>query len=246
MIAVSVSRKMSLCAFPVSVIKWIFVAGQSRADAASWIDRSAATAASHPRPILGTGCLLTSVDNSLQRRHEGCLPPGDPLACALRQVRPSTASSRSTSSACASSSFTRASARRTRSTIDLGELLQPPRAGRPLERERVAPYPVGSKSPSAHQAVTSFPAFCRTVPRSTRPHARSAAARRAPPRTRAAQPRADPRPARPRPLGSTTRRRPSARRTARPDGRAAPRARRPRAGTGVGLRSAWASRSQPT
>ena len=42
------------------------------------------------------------------------------------------------------------------------------------------------------------------------------------------------------------RRRPSARRTARPDGRAAPRRRHCRGGRGEGRRCAWASRSQPT
>ena len=51
--------------------------------------------------------------------------------------------------------------------IDLRELLQLPRPRRPLERERVARRRSASKSPSAHQAATIFPAFCRIVPRST-------------------------------------------------------------------------------
>ena len=128
-------------------------------------------------------------------------------------------------------------------SIDLRELLQLPRAGRPLERERVAPeLRIGSKSPSAHQAATIFPAFCRTVPRSTSA-SRSIGGWRAELLLELAQRNLERllARARPHPSGSTRRRRPSAPRTARPDGRAAPRSRRCRGGRGEGRRSAWAS-----
>ena len=116
---------------------------------------------------------------------------GSPGMCHARVRRGArSASSRSTSSAWAAISLSRASGRpnqAARSTS--GNSCSLPRSGRPLEGERLAPdlrrVEVALRAPDRDD----LPAFCRTVPRSTRscPLDRAAASR-APPRTRAARP----------------------------------------------------------